>query len=126
VVAGFSASGTFLMVAAMAASAPAQHAAPVSLGHLDQPAERIERRLEIGGLLRYDDDPVIAAVLGHRHAETIDNAATRRRQQPQVDAVLLGKNRVPVLLQYLQLVHPPGKSGGQQRLAAGEQSGTAR
>ena len=64
-------------------------------------------------------------VLGERDAEAVEDAAARRRQQPQIDAVLLGQDRVPVVLQDLQLVHPRRQRGGEQRLAAGQQRGAA-
>ena len=106
---------------AVLASDFAQHAIAVGLGDLDQLADRGQGRLEVAGLLRDHDDAVIVLVVGDRNAKPVVNAAARRHHQPQVDPVLVGQNRIPVLLQDLQLVHSADDRCPEQRLSAGEQ-----
>ncbi len=94
---------------AVPAPGVAQHAAAVGIADLDQRAERGQRRLEIAGLLGHDDDPIILPVIGERDAEAVEDAPARRRQQPQIDAVLVGKDGVAVLFEDLQLIHAAGE-----------------
>ncbi len=99
----------------------AQHPMPIGLGDLDKIAESRQGRFEIPGLLRHDHHTVIMLIFGKRDPESVHNPSARRSQQPQIDAVLVGQNRVAVLIHYLQLVHSPGDRGSEQRLSAGKQ-----
>ena len=105
---------------AMLAPDVAQHPAAVGIAELDQRGERVERRCDVAGLLGDDDEPIVLVIVGERHAEAVEDAPARRRQQPQIDAVLVGQHRVAVRLEDLELVHAPGKDGDERRLAAGE------
>ena len=59
-------------------------------------AERIQRRRDVAGLLGDDDEVIVLSVFGERDAEAIEDPPAQRRQQPQVDAVFVGENRVAV------------------------------
>ncbi len=80
----------------------------------------VERRIEVAGLLGDDDDPIILPVIGEADAEPIEDAPARRRQQPQIDAVLVGQDAVAVAVEDLQLVQAPGESADERDLSAGE------
>ena len=101
----------------------AQDAALFGLAELDHAAERPQRRLDIAGLLRHDDDAVIAPVVGEGDAEAVEDAPAHRRQQPQIDAVLLGEDRIAVALQDLQLVQAGDQRGAEHPLPRREQGG---
>ena len=98
-----------------------QHAAAIGLAYVDQRAERVERGFEIARLLRHDNDLIVLPVVGDRNAGAVEDAAASRRQQPQIDAVLVGQEAVAVFFEDLQVVHTAGKDARQRRLAAGEQ-----
>ena len=70
------------------------HRLDALLGQRDQPAERVQGRAQIVGLLAHDQDPVGLAVARERHAVTVEHAAALRRQQPVIDPVLIRKERV--------------------------------
>src|SRR3546814_9990883 len=55
-----------------------------------------------------------------------DLAPARRRQQAQVDAIVLGQSLVAVGLDHLQVVHAPVKARQQQALRAAQQQSAAR
>src|SRR5262249_49162589 len=59
--------------------------------------------------------------VGHADAKPVEDAAARRDQEPQIDAVLVGQHPIAVFFDDLQLVEPPAESGDQRDLAAGEQ-----
>src|SRR5258708_34934186 len=98
----------------------AQDAATVAFAHLDQRTERVERRRDIAGLLRDDDEMIVLLVFGERDPETIENSPAHRRYQPQADAVLVRENRIALRVNNLQLVHSPADAGEKQSLTASE------
>ena len=60
-----------------------QHARANVLIQRDDLAERVERRGDASPrLLGHEHHAVIAAAVGERDAETVENAPARRRQQP--------------------------------------------
>ena len=89
-------------------------------------AERGQRLAHAGGLLRHDDNPIVRIVDRQRHAEAVDDLAAQRRQQMQIDPVLLRQQPEAVGLEDLQVIHPPDQSREQQRLTAGQQGHPAR
>ena len=105
----------------MLAPGIAQHPAAVGIAELDQPGEPGERRLEVASLLGHDDDPEIVPVGGERDAKTVDDAPARRRQEAQIDAVLVGEDGVAVLFEDLQLVEATAEQRGEHALTAREQ-----
>ena len=71
---------------------------------------RVERLVDaFGRLLGHQQHAVIAPVVGQLDAETVEDAAARRRDQPLGDAVVLGLGHVLVAVADLQLVEPPGQ-----------------
>ena len=102
------------------------HRLDALLGQRDQPAERVQGRAQIVGLLAHDQDPVGLAVARERHAVTVEHAAALRRQQPVIDPVLIRKERVLIGSHHLQVVEPPGERGEQARLSAAEQQRPTR
>ena len=101
----------------------AQNALVIVLGQLDQPGQCIERALDVARPLADQHDPVVLPVYRKRHAEAVDDAPARRRQEPQVDPVVLRQHGVAVGLDDLQIVHAPGQDGEQHGLPAADQEG---
>ena len=86
---------------------------------------RVQRAVDVAGLLGHDDDAVALLVDRQRHAEAVEDAAALRGQQPQVDAVFLGQDLVFVGLQHLQVIHPRGQRADHARLQPAQQQGAA-
>ena len=81
-------------------------AAALVIAERDDGAELVQGLLHIRGLLGDDDDPV--ALLVHRQfdAETVDDAPPRRRQETQIDTVLLRQHAITRRLDDLEVIHP--------------------
>jgi hypothetical protein len=56
--------------------------------------ERLQRRLQVRGLLRHQDGAVARRVGRHRNPEAVDDEAARREQDAVVDAVLVRQQRI--------------------------------
>ncbi len=104
----------------MLALGVAQRPFAVRIADLDQRGDRVDRRVDVGGLLGDDDDPVILAVIGEADAKPVKDAAARRHQKPQVDAVLVSHDAVAVAVEDLELIEAPGEGGDQRDLSPGE------
>ena len=86
----------------------------------DDPRQRIEHRIDVVDLFGDQCDPVVFLVNGKCAPVTIHDRATRRRQQPQIDPVLICQCLVLVGFNYLELVHPSRQQAEQQHLATTE------
>jgi hypothetical protein len=102
-----------------------QHLQRALVGQGDQPAEIAERRPEILGLLGNHQDPVGRRVAGERCAVPVEDPAARRRQEPMIDAVLVGEQGILVGRDHLQIVEPAGQQAEQAELAGAEQERAA-
>ena len=87
----------------------------------DQPGQSIEGAFDIVGLFRHQDDPIVAPIVRELDTESIENAPAPRRQEPQVDAVLIGQHLVLGGLNDLEVVEPADQHSQQRGLAASEQ-----
>ena len=63
----------------------------------------------VRGLLRHQQHAIIAPVVGQLDAETVDDAAARRGEQPLADAVVLGLGHVLVAVADLELIEATGQ-----------------
>ena len=89
-----------------------QHALFLRIGQRDHFADRVQRLLDaFRGLLRHQQHAIIAPVVGKLDAETVEDAAARRGQQPLIDAVVLGLGHVLIAVADLELI----KAAGQNR-----------
>ena len=84
-----------------------------------------ERVLEIVGFLGDHERPVVLLVDRHRNAVAIKDAATRRRQKADADAVLVGEHRIFIGLDDLQVIHAAEQGGEQHELPTAEEGGAA-
>jgi hypothetical protein len=100
-----------------------QHAAPVGVGERHELVDGVERRLDVAGLIGHELRAIGRAVAGQRHAEAVDDAAARRRDEADADAVLVRQHLVAVRLHHLEEIEPPRHRGEERRLAAGEEQG---
>ena len=96
------------------------------LGQGDQTGQRLERGVQIGGLLAHHQNAIGRAVAGERHAIAVEDAPAIGRHQAVIDPVLVGEQRVLVGVDRLQVVEPPGERAEQGQLAAAEQQRPAR
>ncbi len=110
--------------AALAANL-AQGASALVLVERDDLIERGKHLLHVGRLLGDDHDAVILPVDGEILAEAVGDAATRRRQQTQVDTVLVGEHPVPVGLDHLQVVHAADERREERQLGARQHGGAS-
>ena len=71
---------------------------PIAVGRveLDQARQRVERRRDVGCLLRDDHQVIVLSVIGERGAEAIEDPAARRGNQAQVDAIFIGQHLVAI------------------------------
>ena len=97
----------------------------LALADRHQFGEGLQRALQIGRLLGDQHRAIVGEIGGERRAEAIQDQAARRRQQAQVDPVLLRQQSVLVGLDDLQVVHPPDQRRDQQRLARTEDGDAA-
>jgi hypothetical protein len=95
----------------------AQYPVAVALANLNQPGERVECGRNVPRLLGRHDDAIVLMIIGKCRSEAVKYAPALRRQELQIDAVLVRKHCVTVRLQDLQLVHSLGKSGEEDCLA---------
>jgi hypothetical protein len=102
----------------------AQHALHVMLAEVDQVRELEQRRLHPVGVVRllgHEDEAVVLNVDRQIVAVAVGDEASGRRQQAEVDAVLLRQNLVALALDHLQVVEPRAQPAQQQHLAAEQQ-----
>ena len=90
------------------------------------PGDRVQRPLQVARLLRRQDETVVAAVARQFDAGAVEDGAARRRQQAQVDAVLLSLGAVAVAVEDLELVEAPAERRHEAQLAGGEDRRAAR
>jgi hypothetical protein len=86
----------------------------------DHLGQQIECLLDVARLFAHQHHAVVLLVHRHRHAEAVDNAPARWRQQPQVDPVVLGEGRVALGLDHLEVIHATGQHREQRRLRAAD------
>ena len=110
---------------AVLAARLAQHAALFGLAELHDAAQRPQCCCEINGLFRHNDDAEVSPVVGEGDAKPVEDPSTHRREQPQVDAVLLREHRISITLQDLQLVQAGDQCGSQHTLPHGKQRSPA-
>ena len=103
-----------------------EDAAAIGLAHGNQHRHRVERGIDIRDLICDQGDPVVLPVGGQGHAEAVDDATSRRRQQPQIDALLICEGGVFVRLMDLQIIESARKCREQQALTTGDQYRTPR
>ena len=97
-----------------------QDAREFLLGQADHLGQQIECLLDVARLFAHQDYAVVLLVHRHRHAESVDDAPARRRQQPQVDPVVLGEGGIALGLDHLEVIHAPGQHREQRRLRAAD------
>ena len=102
------------------------HLLDALLGQGDQTAQRLESRVQIGGLLAHHQDAVGGAVAGERHAIAVEDAPAIGRHEAVVDPVLVGEQRVLVGIDRLQVIEAPGERAEQGQLGAAKQQRPAR
>ena len=69
----------------------AQYAATIEIPYRYQLPQRVESLIYIAGPFRDQDNPIIFAIARQRQSRAIENAASGRRQQTHIDAVLLSQ-----------------------------------
>ena len=84
--------------------------------HLHEALEAGQRLVEVARVLAHDHHAVVLPVAGHQPTVPIEDRAARGRQQPGVDAVLLGEQAVLVGLLDLQAVHARAEHPGHAEL----------
>ena len=99
----------------------AKDAAAVAVAERHEPVDGVERRGDVAALVGDELGAVGRAVRGERDAEAVEDAAARRRDQPDADAVLVGEHLVAVRLNHLEEIEPARDGAEERRLAAGEQ-----
>ncbi len=104
----------------------AQGVAAVGLGDRRDAAEAVERGLHVAGLLADHHHAQVLAVDGERAAGAVEDLAARRRQQADVDAVLLRHHPVELALLDLQLAQAQGERAGGERLQPQQGEDAAR
>ena len=103
----------------------AEHAAPLGIRQGDDPSQAVEGGAQVAGVLRHDDDAVVLPIERHGPPEAVEDAPTRRRQEAQIDAVVLGKRLIPFRLQDLEIIHAGDEGREQRYFAAHDEGGTA-
>ena len=111
---------------AAAAAQLAQQADLLRLAQAEDLVEALDQQVGAAATVRRCHGAEIVAVDGERHAAAVEDLAARRRQQPHVDAVLLGHRGEPVGLDDLQLVQAAGQRRQQHRLCAAQHQRAAR
>ena len=96
----------------------AQDAREFLLGQANHLGQHIECLLDVARLFAHQHHAVVLLVHRHGHAEAVDDAPARGRQQPQVDPVVLGEGGVAFGLDHLEVIHAPGEHREQPRLRA--------
>ena len=84
-------------------------------------ADGVQRRLEIAGLLRSHQNAEVALVDRQRLAIAIHDPAARRRQEAEIDAVLVGERPVAIRFENLEVIHPSGEQREEGELSARQQ-----
>ena len=86
---------------------------------IDDAADLIERGVHaVRHLFRDQQHTEIAAVVGELHAEAIQNAPARRRNQPLADPVLVRLRLELIAFKDLELVQSAAQHGENSRHAA--------
>ncbi len=93
--------------------------------HVDELPESGQSRVHIAGILADDDDAVVLGVLGDGDAVAVEDQAAAGRDQPHVDAILLGQKAELVGLLDLHLPHPPAEHPGDAELRRAEDEAAA-
>ena len=103
----------------------AQHPLTLFRRNHNDARQRIQCRLDIAGQIGPQVELVVQRVDCQRLAVPVDDIAAGRRQQANIDAVVLGHQAIAVAFQHLQRIKTPAQPGQQQQLAAGQQRGPA-
>ena len=85
-----------------------------------------QRHVEVRHRLRNQHQPVVQAVPGQKLPGAVKDAAARRRQEMDVDSILVGQHRIALGIDDLKLVESAGETGDQQRLKAAHEERTPR
>jgi hypothetical protein len=109
-----------------AAAQLAQQAIPLGLAEAEDGIEPVDQNVGAAAAVGGRHGSEVVAVDGERLAAAVENQAARRRQQPQIDAVLLRQRGEALGLDDLELVKPAGQRRQQHRLRPAEQQGAAR
>ena len=104
----------------------AQRALELGLVDVDQLAQLGHHFVHVARILAHDHDPEILRVVGEHDATPVEDQPARRRDEPQVDAVLLGQKLVLLCLLDLQLAHPEAECADRRHLYAAQHEGAAR
>ncbi len=99
-----------------AAAQLAQQAAALGLADIEDLVEALDHDLRAAAAVRRDHGAEVVAVDGERLAGAVEDQPARRRQQPQIDAVLLGQRGEALGVEDLQLVEAAGQRRQQHRL----------
>ena len=107
------------------AAAPelAQQAVLLGLAQVEDLVEALDQHLHAAAAVGGRHGAEIVAVDGERLAGAVEDQAARRRQQPEIDAVLLGQGGEALRLDDLELVEPAGQRRQQHALRAAQQQG---
>ena len=103
----------------------AQQAVALGLADIEDLVEPLDHDLGAAAAIRRHHGAEVVAVDGERLAGAVEDQPARRRQQAEVDAVLLGQRGEALGVEDLQLVEPTGQRRQQHRLRATEQQGAA-
>ena len=109
-----------------AAGQLAQQADLVGLGEAEDLVEPVDQHLRTAAAVRAHHGAIVVAVDRQRLAGAVEDQPARRRQQAEVDSVLLRHGGEALRVQYLQLIEASGQGRQQQRLRTAQQQGAAR
>ena len=86
----------------------------------DKIGERVEDSYGLARLLGDYDESVVLSVPRQLDTEAVEDAPARRRQQVQIDPVLVRQYPVPWRLDHLQVIEPAAEQRHQCQLAGAE------